>query len=66
MDRLLCDCVIAVAVLLCVATQVRPALACLLWFVLIEMIMYFSLCVCVCMRERVSGRGGSNNEADFL
>lgn len=25
MDRLLCDCVIALAVLLCVATQVRPA-----------------------------------------
>lgn len=25
MDRLLCDCGVAVAVLLCVATQVRPA-----------------------------------------
>lgn len=49
MDRLLCDCVmIAVAVLLCVATQVRPDPAYLLSSVLNEMIMWG-----VCERECV-------------
>ena len=39
MDRLLCDCVIALAVLLCVATQVRPAPAYLQYFVVDGWIM---------------------------
>lgn len=45
MDRLLCDCVIAVAVLLCVAPQVRPAHASLQQFVVGDV-------MCACMRAR--------------
>lgn len=39
MDRLLCDCAIAVAVLLCAATQVRPAPAYSQFIYLNEMII---------------------------
>lgn len=60
MDRLLCDCVVAVAVLLCVATQVRPAHAYLQQFVASESVMW-----CVHVRECV-GEAGIFFSAHFI
>lgn len=58
MDRLLCDCVIALAVLLCVATQVRPA------YLTVVCSELDDIMVSVCVTERRQRR--SNSEADFL